>query len=45
MRILVEQQNVTIINYYPTANWFLPVFTETAPEVENKDNIMAKFKN
>ena len=45
MRILVEQQNVTIINLYPTAKWFLPVFTETAPEVENKDNIMAKFKN
>ena len=45
MRMLVEQQNVTVINLYPTAKWFLPVFTETAPEVEKKDNIMVKFKN
>ena len=45
MRILVEQQNVTVINSYPTAEWFLPVFTETAPEVEKKENIMAKFKD
>ena len=45
MTILVEQQNVTVINFYPTAKWLLPVFTETAPEVEEKENIMAKFKN
>ena len=42
-RTLVEHKTVTDINLKSTANWFLRVCTETAPEVERNKTKLSQI--